>query len=247
MGMEPDMNFIHDDFLLQTRAARRLYHQFAEGEPIFDYHCHLSPRDIAQNRQFRNLFEIWLEGDHYKWRAMRANGVAEKFCTGDAEPFAKFQAWAATVPHTFRNPLYHWTALELQRYFGIEELLDEESAARIWNKANQQLATPQLSCQGILKKFNVATLCTTDDPADDLRHHRAIAASGLATRVLPAFRPDNAMAIHQPGRFNPWVKSLAEASDVDIGNLPSFLEALRRRHDFFHAQGCRVSDHGMNQ
>src|SRR6267142_1613640 len=209
------MKFIHEDFLLGTRTARRLFHQFAEGEPILDFHCHLSPRDIAQNRQFKNLFEIWLEGDHYKWRAMRANGVAERFCTGDAEPFAKFQAWAATAPHALRNPLYHWTHLELERYFGIDELLDEESAARIWKKANQQLATPQLTCQGILKKFNVTTLCTTDDPADDLKHHRAIAASGLATRVLPAFRPDSAMAVHQPARFNPWVKSLSEASDVD--------------------------------
>src|SRR6266481_1958841 len=211
------MTFIHDDFLLQTGAARRLYHEFAEPEPILDYHCHLSPRDIAENRQFKNLFEIWLEGDHYKWRAMRANGVAERFCTGEAEPFAKFQAWAATVPHTLRNPLYHWTHLELRRYFEIDELLDEESAARIWNKANQQLATPQLSCQGILKKFNVVALCTTDDPIDDLRHHKAIAATGLAAQVLPAFRPDNAMAVHLPGRFNPWVESLAQASDVDIG------------------------------
>src|SRR5207302_705536 len=148
---------------------------FAEKEAIFDYHCHLSPRDIAENRQFKNLFEIWLEGDHYKWRAMRANGVAEKFCTGDADPFAKFQAWAATVPHTLRNPLYHWTHLELKRYFGIDELLDEESAARIWKKANAQLATPELTAQGILKKFNVTHLCTTDDPTDDLKHHHALA------------------------------------------------------------------------
>src|SRR5258706_689951 len=223
------MKFIHEDFLLQTRTAKRLYHTFAEEEPIFDYHCHLPPRDIAENRQFNNLFEVWLEGDHYKWRAMRANGVAEKFCTGDADPFAKFQAWAATVPHTLRNPLYHWTHLELARYFGIEELLDEESAARIWKKANAQLATPALSTQGILKRFNVTTLCTTDDPTDDLKHHQAIAASGLATCVLPAFRPDKALAVHQPERFNEWVKSLAEASDTDISDFPAFLEALRSR------------------
>src|SRR5258707_6637925 len=241
------MKFIHDDFLLQTRTARRLFHQFAEAEPIFDYHCHLSPRDIAQNRQFSNLFEIWLEGDHYKWRAMRANGVAESFCTGAAEPFAKFQAWAATVPHTVRNPLYHWTHLELKRYFGIDELLDEESAARIWNRANEQLATPQCTTQGILKRFNVTKLCTTDDPTDDLKHHQAIAASSLATRVLPAFRPDKALAVHQPDRFNPWLKSLAEASHTDINNFSAFLEALRSRHEFFHAQGCRLSDHGLNQ
>jgi glucuronate isomerase len=241
------MKFIHEDFLLQTRTARRLYHQFAEEEPIFDYHCHLPPKDIAENRQFKNLFEVWLEGDHYKWRAMRTNGVAERFCTGDAEPFAKFQAWAATVPHTIRNPLYHWTHLELKRYFGIDELLDEESAARIWKKANAQLATADLTTQGILKKFNVTTLCTTDDPTDDLRHHQAIAASGLGTRVLPAFRPDKALAVNEPAKFNPWVEALAAASDTDIEDFDAFLNALKQRHEFFHAQGCRLSDHGMNQ
>src|SRR5256886_2521622 len=241
------MKFIHEDFLLQTRTARRLSHQFAEEEPIFDYHCHLSPRDIAENRQFNNLCEIWLEGDHYKWRAMRANGVSEKFITGEAEPFAKFQAWAATVPYTLRNPLYHWTHLELKRYFGIDDLLDEESAARIWKKANAQLATPELTTQGILKKFNVSALCTTDDPVDDLSHHQAIAASNLNTRVYPAFRPDKALAVHDPAKFNPWVESLAAVSDTDIADLDSFLTALRQRHDFFHAQGCRLSDHGLNQ
>jgi glucuronate isomerase len=241
------MNFIHEDFLLQTRTARRLYHQFAEKEPIFDYHCHLPPRDIAENRQFRNLFEIWLEGDHYKWRAMRANGVSERFCTGDADPFAKFQAWAATVPHTLRNPLYHWTHLELKRYFGIDELLDEESAARIWKKANAQLATAELTTQGLLKKFNVSALCTTDDPTDDLGHHEALAGSNLATRVYPAFRPDKALAVQDATRFNQWVQSLAEASDTDIDDLDSFLQALRKRHEFFHSRGCRLSDHGLNQ
>src|SRR5215218_5846246 len=168
--------FIHEDFLLGTHTARRLYHEFARPEPILDYHCHLSPRDIAENRQFKNLFEIWLEGDHYKWRAMRANGIPERFCTGDATPFEKFKAWAATVPHTLRNPLYHWTHLELARYFGITELLDESNAERIWAEANEQLATPELSAQGILKRFRVTTLCTTDDPADDLAYHDAISA-----------------------------------------------------------------------
>jgi glucuronate isomerase len=242
----PIMAFIHDDFLLGTRTARRLYHQFAETEPIFDYHCHLSPKDIAENRQFKDLFEIWLEGDHYKWRAMRSNGVAERYCTGDAEPFAKFQAWAATVPHTIRNPLYHWTHLEMKRYFGIDELLDEASAVRIWKQANAQLATPQLTTQGIVKKFKVNALCTTDDPVDDLKHHKTLSASGLVTRVLPAFRPDKALTVHQPAGFNDWVKRLAAASDVDIRNFSSFLDALRQRHAFFHAQGCRLSDHGMN-
>ncbi|MBU6411134.1 MAG: glucuronate isomerase, partial [Verrucomicrobia bacterium] len=241
------MKFIHEDFLLQTRTARRLYHQFAEAEPILDFHCHIPPRDIAENRRFNNLFEIWLEGDHYKWRAMRANGVAERFCTGDAEPFAKFQAWAATVPHTLRNPLYHWTHLELKRYFGLDELLDESSAARIWKRANEQIAGPELSAQGILKKFNVKTVCTTDDPADDLKHHQAIAASGLPVRVLPAWRPDKALAVHQPEQFNPWAERLAEAAGMDIGSFGKFLDALRARHDFFHAQGCRLSDHGLTR
>jgi glucuronate isomerase len=239
------MKFIHDDFLLRTRTAVRLYHQFAEEEPIFDYHCHLSSRDIAENRQFRNLFEIWLEGDHYKWRAMRANGVAERYCTGTATPFEKFQAWAGTVPHTLRNPLYHWTHLELKRYFGIDELLDEESAKRIWKKASQLLATPELSTQGILKRFNVVALCTTDDPVDDLEHHRVLAASDLKTRVLPTFRPDKALAVHQPVQFNAWVKRLEEAADVEVGNLVQFLEALNQRHVDFHAHGCRLSDHGL--
>jgi glucuronate isomerase len=241
------MKFIDEKFLLHNRAAQRLYRYFAEGQPIFDYHCHLSPKDIAENRQFRNLFEIWLEGDHYKWRAMRANGVAENFCTGAAEPFAKFRAWAATVPHTLRNPLYHWTHLELKRYFGIDELLDEESAARIWKEANEQLARPELTPRGILKKFNVTALCTTDDPTDDLAHHHKIAADGVATRVFPAFRPDKALAVSQPAVFNAWVSRLEQAADTDIANLEDFVSALRRRHDYFHAQGCRLSDHGLNQ
>ena len=241
------MKFIHEDFLLQTRTARRLYHHYAEGEPILDYHCHLSPQDIADNRRFRNLFELWLEGDHYKWRAMRSNGVAERFCTGNADPFAKFQAWAATVPHTVRNPLYHWTHLELKRYFDIEDLLDEASAARIWKEANEQLASPEFSAQAILRKFEVKTLCTTDDPTDDLSPHKAIAEANLPTCVLPAFRPDKALAVHQPEQFNRWLKRLCGASNVDISSLSSFLDALRARHQYFHEQGCRLSDHGMNR
>jgi len=241
------MKFIHEDFLLETPTARRLYHQFAEPEPILDYHCHLSPRDIAENRRFNDLFEIWLAGDHYKWRAMRFNGVAERYCTGEATPFEKFQAWAATVPHTLRNPLYHWTHLELKRYFGIDEQLNEQSAARIWKKANQRLATPELTAHGILKRFNVVSLCTTDDPVDDLQHHQSLAGSTLATRVLPAFRPDSALAVHDPAPFNHWVKRLAQAADVDIGDFASFLEALSLRHDYFHAHGCRLSDHGLDR
>jgi glucuronate isomerase len=240
------MSFITEDFLLTNQTARRLYHTFAEHEPILDYHCHLPPPDIAENRRFRNLFEIWLEGDHYKWRAMRANGVDERFCTGDAEPFEKFMAWARTVPYTLRNPLYHWTHLELKRYFGIDELLDESSAQRIWERANAVLATEELRAHGILSKFGVTALCTTDDPTDDLSCHRAIRASTLRTRVFPTFRPDKALNVHLPDSFNAWVARLEAAVNIAIGNLQDFTDALRSRHDHFHAMGGRLSDHGIN-
>jgi glucuronate isomerase len=240
------MAFIHEDFLLNNRTARRLYHEYAANEPILDYHCHLPPQDVAANRQFGNLFEAWLEGDHYKWRAMRANGVDERFCTGNAKPEEKFMAWARTVPNTLRNPLYHWTHLELKRYFGIEELLDEKSAPRIWERANAELATDGLRAHGILGKFKVKAVCTTDDPTDDLSCHKAIAASGLATKVFPTFRPDKALNVHLPEAFNPWVARLEAASGVSVGNLGDFVDALRQRHDFFHEMGGRLSDHGIN-
>jgi glucuronate isomerase len=239
------MPFIDEDFLLNTRVARRLYHRYAKAEPIFDYHCHLPPGDIAANRRFNNLSEIWLEGDHYKWRAMRANGVSERFCTGDASPFEKFKAWAATVPQTLRNPLYHWTHLELKRYFGITELLNEQTAERVWKKANEKLATPELTTQGILKKFNVKAVCTTDDPADSLEHHQKFAAAGHPARMLPAFRPDRALTVNQPAGFNEWVGRLGQAANVEINGFPAFLDALRKRHHFFHSQDCRLSDHGL--
>jgi glucuronate isomerase len=240
------VSFIHEDFLLTTPAARRLYHEFAENEPILDYHCHLPPADIAANRRFNNLFEIWLEGDHYKWRAMRANGVPESHCTGGAAPYEKFLAWARTAPATLRNPLYHWTHLELKRYFGIDELLDETTAPSIWARANELLAGEDLRAQGILRKFSVRALSTTDDPADDLSHHRAIAASGLATCVFPTFRPDRALAVHQPEVWNAWVNRLEAAAGVSITRLADLVEALRRRHDYFHQMGARLSDHGLN-
>ena len=240
------MPFIHDDFLLSTKTARHLYHKYAEPEPIFDYHCHLSPHDIATNRQFKNLFEVLLEGDHYKWRAMRTNGVDEKFCTGKEPPYEKFLAWAKTVPHTLRNPLYHWTHLELKRYFGISELLNEKSAKKIWDKANEQLAKPALTTQGILKKFKVKLVCTTDDPVDTLADHSEFARSGHPTKMLPAFRPDKALTVNAPAQFNRWVEQLAAASNIDINSFGSFTTALKKRHDFFHSQGCRLSDHGMN-
>ena len=236
--------FLTEDFLLSNDPARHLYHQFAAAQPIFDYHCHLSPRDIAENRRFANLHEIWLEGDHYKWRAMRANGVPEKYITGDATPYEKFLAWARTVPYTLRNPLYHWTHLELQRYFGIAELLDERSAPAIWETANAALAG-ELTAQGILQKFRVEVVCTTDDPVDDLRHHQAMAKSSLGTRVLPCFRPDKALAVGDAA-FVPWVEQLSQIANIDIRNLSALLQALQRRHDYFHSLGCRLSDHGLN-
>lgn len=243
-GASAMSSFLTEDFLLSNDIARRLYHGHAASLPIIDYHCHLSPKDIAENRRFANLFEIWLEGDHYKWRAMRANGVAEKLCTGDATPYEKFQAWARTVPYTLRNPLYHWTHLELQRYFGIPELLDESTAASIWERANASLRKG-LSAHDILRKFTVEVVCTTDDPTDDLSHHREIAKSNLTTRVFPTFRPDKALAIDRP-EFLPWVERLAKAANVEIKDLHTFLEALRKRHDAFHAAGCRLSDHGLD-
>ncbi|MBP1597762.1 MAG: D-glucuronate isomerase [Acidobacteria bacterium] len=240
------MPFIHDDFLLHSKTARRLYHGYAAEEPIVDYHCHLSPRDIAENRIFHDLYEIWLEGDHYKWRAMRANGVPERYCTGAEPPREKFMAWARTVPHTLRNPLYHWTHLELKRYFDIDQLLDERSAPDIWDRANALLSEPELCARGILRKFRVRALCTTDDPCDDLAHHRKIAASFPDTRVYPAFRPDKALNVHLPGAFNDWVDRLAAAAGTNIANLADLLSALRQRHDAFHLAGCRLSDHGLN-
>ncbi len=240
------MPFIHDDFLLSNSYSRALYHQYAAAEPILDYHCHLPPGDVAANRQFANLFEIWLEGDHYKWRAMRANGIEERYCTGDAAPRDKFLAWARTVPMTLRNPLYHWTHLELARYFGIFELLDEHSGPRIWEQANAKLATAELRAHGILRKFEVRAVCTTDDPASDLAHHKTIAASGLETKVFPAFRPDKAMAVGTPDVFNQWIGQLEKVSNRSVGNFASFLDALKSRHDFFHEMGGRLSDHGLN-
>jgi glucuronate isomerase len=239
------MSFVHDDFLLSSPAAGRLYHEYAEDQPILDYHCHLSPRGIAEDRQFGDLYEIWLEGDHYKWRAMRANGVDEEFCTGNASAHDKFMAWARTVPRTLRNPLYHWTHLELKRYFGIEALLDEATAPTVWEKANELLTTDDLRAQGILDKFRVRAICTTDDPVDELLYHRRMASLALETRMYPTFRPDKALNVHLPDAFNPWVDRLSAASDTHVAGYSDFLDALRRRHDFFHATGCRLSDHGL--
>lgn len=239
--------FIHDDFLLGSEAARRLYHEYAANEPIFDYHTHLPPEDVARNRQFANITEIWLEGDHYKWRGMRANGIEERLITGDASPKEKFRAWAKTVPQTLRNPLYHWTHLELKRYFGIDALLSEETADAIWEETEEKLAAPEMSAHGILEKFKIAMVGTTDDPTDDLAHHQVIAESGIATKVLPTYRPDNALNVRRPEAFNEWVDKLAASADVEIANYADFVTALKKRHDYFHEHGCRVSDHGLDR
>ena len=240
------MTFIHDDFLLQSEAARRLYHTYAAPQPILDFHCHLSPKVIAENRPFRDLTEICLEGDHYKWRAMRANGIPERFCTGDAEPYEKFLAWARTVPYTLRNPLYHWTHLELVRYFDIHELLDETTAPAIWRKANERLQGKELTPQGILRKFRVTTVCTTDDPVASLENHERIGREGSSVRVCPAFRPDGALRTTDAEAFNSWTNQLAACTALTINGLSDFLKAMRTRHNTFHEYGCRLSDHGLN-
>jgi len=237
--------FITDDFLLHSDVAQELYHDHAKQQPIFDYHCHLPPDQIAANRRFDNLYQIWLEGDHYKWRAMRSNGVAERFCTGDATEREKFDAFARTVPRTLRNPLYHWTHLELLRHFGIDDLLDESTAESVWQRANEQLAETRV--HDLLTRSRVAVVCTTDDPTDTLEHHRKIKEQGtLETRVYPTFRPDKALGVEQPAAFNAWTDKLAAASGTECATLDGFLGALKQRHDFFHEMGGRLSDHGMN-
>ena len=240
------MGFIGEDFLLNTEAARRLYHGYAEREQILDFHSHLPAAEVAADRRFQDLFEIWLEGDHYKWRAMRANGVSERYCTGDATSYQKFVAWAGTVPFTLRNPLYHWTHLELKRYFGLDAPLEEGNAKQVWEQANSLLRDNSLTARGILKKFGVRVLCTTDDPCDDLSAHRVIDKAETAFRMYPTFRPDNALAIYDRQCFRVWIERLESASNKSIRSLKSFLDALKQRHDAFHAQGGRLSDHGLN-
>jgi glucuronate isomerase len=239
--------FLSEDFLLQTETARRLYHDFAEGMPIFDYHCHLPVSEIAEDKTFENLTQIWLKGDHYKWRAMRAAGVEERLITGHAPDEEKFKAWAATVPQTLRNPLYHWTHLELKRYFGISgKLLNPETAREIYARCSEMLQTKEFSARGILKRMNVRVVCTTDDPIDSLEYHRRIREDRtFSIKVLPAFRPDKALFIESPKAFNQWVGQLEAAAGVHVTDLDSFFEAIRRRHDVFHEAGCRLSDHGI--
>ncbi|MCX7591060.1 MAG: glucuronate isomerase [Kiritimatiellae bacterium] len=239
--------FITDDFLLDTREACILYHEYAATMPIVDYHCHLPPDQVARNHRFQNMTELWLAGDHYKWRARRANGVPEDFITGRASDREKFFKWAETVPFLLRNPLYHWTHLELARYFGItDKLLDSSTAEEIWEKCNSRLGDEDFFVHGLLRRSKVVIVCTTDDPVDTLEHHRVLAESpNCGFRMLPTWRPDNALSVECPVSFNAWVDRLEAASDIAIRDWDSFLVALRRRHDFFHERGCRISDHGL--
>ena len=242
------MKFCDKDFLLSNGVARELYHGTASRQPIIDYHCHLSPKDLADDRRFENVHKPWLGGDHYKWRAMRANGVPEKLITGkETSAREKFQAWAKTVPKTLRNPLFHWTHLELQRNFGIEKLLEEGTAQEIWDETSRLLAQPGYSVRGLVERMNVNVICTTDDPADNLEYHKAIKKSGWKVKVFPAFRPDNALRVSQPERFKKWVKALSDAAGTNATTFKGFLKALKQQHDFFHANGSRLSDHGLNQ
>jgi glucuronate isomerase len=239
--------FITDDFLLSTPTAIRLYHGYAENLPVIDYHCHLPPRQVAEDYRFRNLTEIWLGGDHYKWRLMRTYGVDEKYITGDGSDWEKFEKWAEVVPYTLRNPMYHWVHLELKRPFGLSDrLLGPATARGIYEECNARLARPEFSARGIMKQMRVVLVCTTDDPADSLEYHRAVAGDkGFAVKMLPTFRPDKGMMIESPAAFNAWTDRLAGAAGVSIRTVGDFLEAIRRRHEFFHTLGCRLSDHGI--
>ncbi len=239
--------FLGEEFLLNSQTARRLYTEYAEKLPIIDYHCHLPPAEIAEDLRFENLSQIWLKGDHYKWRAMRANGEQERFCTGDADDYDKFLAWARTVPYTIGNPLYHWTHMELKRPFGITgKVLNTDTAKQIWDHCNGLLATPEFSTRGILRRFDVRLVCTTDDPIDTLEHHDTIAADpSFAIQVLPALRPDKAMAVEKWDEYPVYLEKLEQAAGVKIQSFSDLKEALARRHAFFHSKGCRLSDHGI--
>lgn len=235
--------FIHDNFLLETDEAVELFHAFAKDQPILDFHCHLPPGQIAANHRFADIAEIWLGGDHYKWRAMRTNGCPESLCTGDASPREKFDAWVATVPYCLRNPLYHWSHLELKRYFGIDLPIQPGNADAIWEGCNAQL--PELTVHAILEKFKVNAICTTDDPADSLETHIAIANSGIPTKVCPTFRPDKAYAIEDAHAFGLWLEKLEAVSKIPIRTFDDFTGALEKRHSDFHDVGGRISDHGL--
>lgn len=239
--------FLDENFLLQSATAQKLYHDYAKDMPIIDYHCHLPPDQIAADMNFDNLTQIWLYGDHYKWRAMRANGVNEDYITGKKSDFEKFEKWAETVPYTLRNPLYHWTHLELQRYFGVDAILSGKNAKEVYDTCTAKLQTPEYSIRGIIKKMNVKVICTTDDPIDNLEHHQKIAQDGFETKVVPAFRPDKAMAADDVAGLNAYIDKVAAVTNITIESFEDYLAALKQRHDYFAANGCKVSDHGLEQ
>lgn len=238
--------FIGKNFLLQNKIAERLYHNYAKNLPIIDYHNHLPVKEIAENRKFDNITQIWLYGDHYKWRAMRTNGVDEKFCTGEASDWEKFLAWAETVPGTLKNPLYHWTHMELKNPFGISgKLLNRDTAKDIYKHCNDLLQTDDFRVRGLLKNFNVKFICTTDDPLDSLEYHKKIKKEKFDIKVFPAFRPDKGMAVENQDQFSSWLNKLQELTNIQINSFQKYIEAIKQRHDFFHKNGCRVSDHGI--
>ena len=244
-GLAKGQPFINDDFMLTNEFARELYHESAEKMPIIDYHCHLVPKMIADNYQFKDLTEVWLGGDHYKWRAMRGNGVPEEFITGNRGSYEKFEKWAETVPYTMRNPLYHWTHLELARIFGVYDLLNPNTARAIYDECSAKLQTEEFRGQALMRKFDVRVVCTTDDPADSLEYHKQIKDNPFGTKVLPTWRPDKAMVIEKPEQYIEYIKKLSAAAGVEINSYQDLLDALRKRHDFFHEMGCRISDHGL--
>jgi glucuronate isomerase len=239
--------FLDENFLLKTKTAQRLYHEYAQSMPLIDYHCHLSPQQIAENIQFRNITDAWLSGDHYKWRAMRTNGVDESYCTGNKSDEDKFLKWAETVPYTMRNPLYHWTHLELQRYFGVNEILNPTSAKGIYDATSAMLQDPSYSTQGLIQKMNVRVICTTDDPIDTLEYHQQIKDSDFGVKVFPAYRPDKAMEVNNAANFALYVRKVEEVTNTSIHHFADYLVALKSRHDFFATMGCNVSDHGLEE
>ena len=239
--------FMSEDFLLQTKTAQLLYEEYAKQMPIIDYHCHLSPQQIAEDIKFENLTQGWLYGDHYKWRAMRTSGVDESYCTGDKSDYEKFEKWAATVPYTMRNPLYHWTHLELKRYFGINELLDPTTAKSVYENASAQIQTDGFSIRNLIRKMNVKVICTTDDPIDSLEYHKTLAESGFEVKIKPAFRPDKAMEVSNAANFTAYIKKLEAVTNLSVSSFEDYLFALQNRHDFFASMGCSVSDHGLEE
>ncbi|PQJ33119.1 glucuronate isomerase [Nonlabens arenilitoris] len=240
-------SFINDNFLLQSKFAKTLYHDYAKALPIIDYHNHLSPQQIADNTTFDNITQVWLYGDHYKWRAMRTYGIHEDYITGNAPDKDKFLKWAEVVPYTMRNPLYHWTHLELQRYFGIDDLLSPKTATAIWDKTSSILKQSSHSSNGLLKLMNVESLCTTDDPTDDLKYHRVIKKDSSRVKTLPTFRPDKAFAIENGQEYIDYLSLLSDASGIEITTYSDLINALQHRVNFFHENGCRLSDHGLEQ